>query len=112
MRQINSDELILFRSSEIKCESSQDVLRRFIIWGGLFMPVRNIPKNYLTVTCSFASRKNSHRSDFEFLLERRGMANGIQCTSSDIIEPSGRCNACWIFNSKGVLDMLEIVAIR
>ena len=37
------------------------------------MPVRKIPKNYLTVTGSFASRKNSQMNDFESLLEKEYM---------------------------------------
>jgi hypothetical protein len=37
------------------------------------MPVRKIPKNYLTVTGSFASRKNGHMDAFESLLEKEFM---------------------------------------
>jgi hypothetical protein len=37
------------------------------------MPVRKIPKNYLVVTGSFASRKNDQMDEFESLLEKEYM---------------------------------------
>jgi hypothetical protein len=37
------------------------------------MPVRKIPKNYLCVTGSFASRKNGQMGGFESLLEKEYM---------------------------------------
>lgn len=47
------------------------------------MPVRKIPKNYLCVTGSFASRKNQRMLGFESLLERDFM---IQLEFDDSVE--------------------------